>query len=548
MQSFRWYYAGFPLITTLVCLFLAFSLFSASAQEYTDPEAEKEAKIKAESVYVTTQSINSDQSFYLDLLGTVEAENQVMVYPATSGQVTSVNIMEGERVSRGDVLFVLGGVDDTDHPSIMQYNIAQANYNAAKKAYNGTLDSTGAAVRSAELQLNSAKNQTESFYIDHQSLGQSVETTMDSVGLLRNSLSETQTKNRRDLSNMLDDIRDMEESLYDFDDDSDDAIRELWDQIDDAPDRETREQLEDLLEDTIDALDEQEDALEDGLRDMENGYKAMQSGYIVAENQMLSQLRQTQAQEHTLNMNQDSMQWRLGLFDGSSDPVKLANQGVLSARAQSNIALAQGESSLEIARLNLEMAGDQKKYLLVKAPIDGVAGEINIRKGDTVAPSMSVTQIVGEEAYLLKVGVDLENALRLSRDSKAEVLIGGRYIKTSVRSISPSADSMSKLVNVTLKLPKIALKPNQTLSVRLEVMPESGVEGKSIFVPLDALTIATEEQFLFVLEGDKARKVVVELGNINGDVVEVLDGLEGNEEIIVDGAKDVKDGQTVTLN
>ena len=503
---------------------------------------------KEEPVFVTVTNLSENNPFYLDLIGTVAAESQVMVYPAVNGQVESVNIEEGELISKGDVIFVLTGVNEVDHPLIKQYELAKVNYESAQKLYNTTVASTESALKSAELQVESARHQTSGSYIDYQALAKNIETSKDGIGLIRNSLGETALKNERDLANMMDKINDMEEALDDFDDTRREILDEIMDKINDAPDETTRAALEKQLEATKKDLSAKRDELKNALKELKNGYESLQSGTVLAENQLLGQLQQAQNQEHQLYMTADSMQWKLGLFDGTSDPVKLAEQGLEGARAQASAARTQAETALKLAGINLELAANQKKYLLVKAPVGGAVSAVNANPGDVAAPQAPLAQIITSGANTLKVAVDSMNAQLITKDTRAEILIGGKYIKVPIKSVSPLADPASKMVTVTLELPKISLRPNQTLQARIAIIPSSADNNGTIFVPLDAVTIGTDSRFIFILEGNKAKKTDVELGRINGDMIEIIKGLKGDEEVITGGAKEIMDGQTVTIN
>ncbi len=537
-------------------------MINAKAQESasaTDPETieavqnsasedDKSANQKiadANAVEVTTQKVGSGREYYLELLGTITAESQLMVYPSTNGQITAVNVKDGEYVKEGEVMFVIGGSNGTDHPTLKQYEIAKTNYETAVQSYNNTANSMDIAVQTAELQLESAKHQTEGSYLDYQAMAANLESSKDGIGLIRNTLTETQMKNQRDIENMREKIDVMKDNIDDFEDTRSETLLDLMEKIDMAPDEETKAALEQQFEETKSQLESQGKELDSALEEIENGYDSLKSGAILSENQILGQLQQAQSQNQQLNISSDSMQWKLGLFDGSSDPVKLAEQGVMNAKAQASSAVTQAKSGLELAKLNLALAEDQKKYLLVKAPASGTVTSVTATTGAVASPQAPVAQIVDTNDYTLTVGVDSDNAQNLNLNSKAEVLIGGQYIKTPVVRISPVADPASKLVNVKLQLPKISLRPNQTLQARIFLTPAEGTD-KSIYIPLDAVTIGTERQFVYILDGNKAKEVTVELGKINGDMVEIKSGLNGDEEIIVEGARDVLDGRPVT--
>ena len=63
---------------------------------------------------------------------------------------------------------------------------------------------------------------------------------------------------------------------------------------------------------------------------------------------------------------------------------------------------------------------------------------------------------------------------------------------------------------------------------------------------------AQGEQYIYILKQinqDKAvaSRVIIETGKKQGNSIEVLSGLEGGDQIIEEGARSVKDGQSVKI-
>ena len=64
---------------------------------------------------------------------------------------------------------------------------------------------------------------------------------------------------------------------------------------------------------------------------------------------------------------------------------------------------------------------------------------------------------------------------------------------------------------------------------------------------------ANGEQYIYIIENKdsnnegNAKRIIIETGKSQGDVIEVTKGLENNAEIIQEGARSVNDGQTVKV-
>ena len=80
---------------------------------------------------------------------------------------------------------------------------------------------------------------------------------------------------------------------------------------------------------------------------------------------------------------------------------------------------------------------------------------------------------------------------------------------------------------------------------------DDDLENAKIFVPLRALTITQNESFVFVINktGEKqiVKKIIVKTGVLNGTEIEIINGLRFGDEIVVDGNKNIGDGEVILI-
>ncbi len=514
------------------------------------PTPEKVAVANASSAApVSVAEISSESVMYLDLMGTVKANEQVKVFPSATGQIKDVLINEGDKVNTGDVLFTIGGTNGNKALVETQYQIALTNYSASQKGLESTIAGNNVSLKSAELQLVNAQHQAEGSYLDWQVFDQNMDASRYGVNVARDSLIATQNKNDLDYEKTQNGIDDLKSAIDALDGQRYSMDQTYQDLIDQAPDETTRTKLQQESAQKLAELDSKLETLYGQLETAQIGYKQLQSASALTENQILGQMQTAETTGKVLYLNQQSMGKKLGLDGESSDPVKLAQEGVNAIKVKNSATLTQANAQIDLARLNLDLARMQLDGLQVKAPISGLVGEVTVRSGDLVSPQVPMTTLSGTKNFELRTGVDIDSADKITVNSPAEVMIGGRYIKVPIKSISPMADPVTKLVNVTVSLPKIFFRANQTLKVRIPIKINNIQNGQSsLTIPLDAVIIGTEEQYVYVLENEKAKKTRVKLGPVNGDRVEILEGLNQNDQIIVDGAKQISDGQEVSVS
>ena len=94
-----------------------------------------------------------------------------------------------------------------------------------------------------------------------------------------------------------------------------------------------------------------------------------------------------------------------------------------------------------------------------------------------------------------------------------------------------------------------SIKPN--LTARLKI--NDYTSENALLIPQNIISENAEgDQYIYILnqkEGQKAiaKQTIIKTGKTQGDKIEVLEGLTNGDEVIEEGARSVKDGQTVKI-
>jgi RND family efflux transporter MFP subunit len=126
---------------------------------------------------------------------------------------------------------------------------------------------------------------------------------------------------------------------------------------------------------------------------------------------------------------------------------------------------------------------------------------------------------------------------------KVRIGSGPDEIEGEVSEIAPGADPMNRTVQVKLDLPATAgLRSGQfgRLAVPL-------AETSTIQVPASAVIQRGQMELLFVVKDQQAQLRLVRTGKRSGDTVELLSGISPGEQIVVEGADQLADGQPVEM-
>lgn len=230
---------------------------------------------------------------------------------------------------------------------------------------------------------------------------------------------------------------------------------------------------------------------------------------------------------------------------------------------RSKLEAATVSTSQEKAKLALERAELELSYTSITAPFAGVIASRSVRRGDAVS-SATVMFVLTEISSLRAVfyrpqrefamftgdGKDL-GSIELS--ARAEALPNARFIGRVLR-ISPSIDADSGNFRVTVHLEPAtaedAVRPLLPgMLVRLSIVSERHPDA--LVVEKRALRREGEVNLLFVVDGNKVRRVEVQEGFAEDQLVEVLPlngaKLAAGDQVVVVGNRDLEDGAEIAL-
>jgi len=200
-----------------------------------------------------------------------------------------------------------------------------------------------------------------------------------------------------------------------------------------------------------------------------------------------------------------------------------------------------------LATVDRAITGLDFESAKVRSPISGIVGKIYLDKGDAVAPQVPVALVVRMDVVEVSVSVVEKDMPKVKEGQKAVIRLDA-YPDTSftgkVISVSPVVDPVSRTATAKISLGnrKGLLKPGMFTRVDLVVQEKKD----AVVVPADAV-LGRAENYVFVVEGGKASRKVVRLGVREKNSIEITDGLEAGDTLIIVGQRVVEDGEVVAV-
>jgi membrane fusion protein, heavy metal efflux system len=172
----------------------------------------------------------------------------------------------------------------------------------------------------------------------------------------------------------------------------------------------------------------------------------------------------------------------------------------------------------------------------LNAPIDGVVVERNATIGATVGTDASVFKIIDISRVWVDANVfekDLPR-VRVGQGVKLTVTaFPGSTFAGKIIFINSVVDPDSRTVKVRTEVPNPdgRLKPDMFANV--EIITD--VKGTAVSVPQTAVLEDSGKSVVFVADGSTYKQRQVQVGIRNGDRVEIIDGLNAGDRVVVKG-------------
>lgn len=221
----------------------------------------------------------------------------------------------------------------------------------------------------------------------------------------------------------------------------------------------------------------------------------------------------------------------------------------------SEIQFLQAKSNYEAQESAVKQLESQLAKSQIRAPFNGVIDDVIKDQGTVVSPGpgSEVFRIVNLSDMYVRVNVPEAHLPTVTPNKTVQVYfpVLGDSVTSKVREtgnfINPGNRSFSVEIPVPNKNGKV--KPNLTATVKIN----DYTNEEALMIPQSVVSEnAVGEQYVYVVDSGSAdeavaKRVIVETGKTQGDYVEVIHGLSTGSNIIVEGARSVRDNQQVNV-
>lgn len=208
---------------------------------------------------------------------------------------------------------------------------------------------------------------------------------------------------------------------------------------------------------------------------------------------------------------------------------------VMTARAN----VANAESQLNLARRSLS-------YALVFSPIDGFVSERTADLGEYVSTTTKVATIVRINPLRVRIDIPEQAIPAINVGQSVSVTTSAwpdKNFSGRIARVSPNVTPSSRTLTVEAEIENSsgALKPGQFATVRIL---QSRAQP-AVLVPARAVRTEAGVSRVFVIKDGHVQERVVQLGQTEGDLIQIKNGIAGDELVATSNIEQLGDGMAV---
>ena len=221
----------------------------------------------------------------------------------------------------------------------------------------------------------------------------------------------------------------------------------------------------------------------------------------------------------------------------------------------SEIQYLQAKSNYESQQEAVNQLKSQLAKTVVTAPFSGTIDDVITEQGNVVAAGQTpLMRLVSLEDMYIETDVPERYVSDVVKGKNVTVTfpVLNKTIETKVRQAGDFINPANRTFKVEVAVPNSEknIKPN--LTARLKI--NDYTNENALLIPQSIISENAEgEQYVYIIkdknnEGEGvAERVIIKTGRTQGDVIEVTEGIEDGSEIVQEGARTVKDGQSVQV-
>jgi len=494
--------------------------------------------LKPVEVIQATQGEIKEQ---LALSGTIEPQTLVTVFSKVMGVIEQMKVDKGSRVQKDQILAVV------EHEELtLQVEQAEAAVASAVAAHNQTVQLAKINIMSQVTQARAGLTAAEAALQQVHALAQTrtesqIEQAEAALTALQANLEKIRRGAREEERGQIRATVAQAEANFSNIQSNYERMQKLFEK-------------HAISKQTLEGIQTQLNVAKEQLNAAQQQWKLVEKGAQKEDIEaMEAQVKQAEAGLKLARVQAEKQTWQkdIAMAEAQVEQARAALESAESlVKAKSwEAEIAATQTALTQAKVMRNLAKKHLADAFVKAPISGVISRRYLDKGNMAAPAAPLFELVDMDVVHADVSILEGDLAQVSVGDVAWVHLKALAspVQGRVTSISPTIDKMSRTaqVEISIENPKHLLKPGMFASVRIPTK----VRPNAILLPRTAVVEGTTDgqKYIFVVKAGKVTKKPVVLGMMEGNIVEIIEGLQAGAKVVSTGQKNLHQGDFVQV-
>ncbi|MFZ5351675.1 MAG: efflux RND transporter periplasmic adaptor subunit [Bacillota bacterium] len=211
-------------------------------------------------------------------------------------------------------------------------------------------------------------------------------------------------------------------------------------------------------------------------------------------------------------------------------------------------AIAIAEAQYKQAEAAYNTAKNQLENLSIKSPIEGIVASRSIDEGEMVSNAAAAMIIVDLTDVFVDVNVTESIINKIKKGDSVKVLIpsmDNQSFDGEIMNISPSADIRLQSYPVRIKIANGQQSIKGGMFAEVEFIFDK--IDNALVIPINSVIDEEGKRSVFIVSGDIAVKKEIITGLQDDEYIEVISGINGNDQLVVKGQDFLQDGEKVRI-
>ncbi len=231
----------------------------------------------------------------------------------------------------------------------------------------------------------------------------------------------------------------------------------------------------------------------------------------------------------------------------ASDDLK-RDQSIYDKGVIPTATLEANNTRMQTAKADYENAKLMLSRTAVRAPMDGIIRRMEAKIGLQLSVGDPIAEILQIDRMKGVIGIPESDVTAVKKLDSVDITIqalGDKTISAKKYFLPPSPETIARLYNLELEIDNSSSDILAGMFIRAEIV-KATVEN-TLTIPFYSVISRNDEQYVFIENNGVAEKKFIELGIMESWMVQVTAGLQPGDKILIEGHRDVEDGQKIKV-